>query len=343
MLGKGAILFSLLVSGRSNVHSKLFIPQEIDVLAKGKVALMKKGVSHLLSQLVKGIQCFEKITGGKQDMAQETASRNEPARPIDDRYDEIDEENDEEDESDDSADEGNDISERNNGARSAGSTLSCTGIDFRTFTTEKVDFAVRDTEGDGMLLTYFPLKVSLQQSKASSVISVIMAYWFLNTDEHCIDMHRKLPPNWLSIAKASIRIGNMLFERARNDLPDRYMSLHESLSVLSSSIPVEVEAEISVSFDHNAPKHVSFTENILRLLRLKKKLAVVATVKERSSNFFFTGQDTALFMDTHDHCGNGTMILRFSPACRFDISTILPSVLSATSSEEGHLYVLELS
>ena len=231
----------------------------------------------------------------------------------------------------------------NIGARSAGHTLSYTGIDFRTFTKEKVDFTVRDTEGDGMLLTYFPLKVSLQQSKASSVVSVIMAYWFLTTDEHGINMHRELSSNWLSVAKASIRIGKMLFERARIDLPDRYMSLHEALSMLAFSFPIEVEAEIPVSFDHNAPKHVSFTKNLMRLLRLKKKVSSCCHCQRKELQLFFTGQDTALFMDTHDHIGNGTMISRFSPDCRFDIATILPSVLSVSSSEEGNLYVLELT
>ena len=86
----------------------------------------------------------------------------------------------------------------------------------------------------------------------------------------------------------------MLFERARIDLQDRYLSIHESLSILSSQAPVVVEVEILASFHGNALQDTSFTEIILRL---KKKLAVIITVKERSSNIFFTGQYTTLFMN----------------------------------------------
>ena len=170
-----------------------------------------------------------------------------------------------------------------------------------------------------------------------------MAYWLFSSSDHGINMHRELPPNWLSIGRTSIRIGRILFHRARTDLLDRFLSFHESLSMLASTFPVAVEEEITVSFDHNALRQASFSENILRLLRLKKKLAVVITVKERISNFFFTGQDVALFINTYDHCGHGAMIFRFSAACRFDISTSLPSVLSVISSEQGHLYVVELT
>ena len=141
----------------------------------------------------------------------------------------------------------------------------------------------------------------------------------------------------------SLRIGEMLFDRARTDLPDRFLSFHESLSMLASSFPVAVEEEITVSFDPNAPRDTSFTENILRLLWMKKKVAVVITVKERSSTFFVTGEDVALFIDTHDHCEHRTMILRFTAACRFDINTMLPSVLSVTSFEQVHFYVIDLT
>ena len=144
-------------------------------------------------------------------------------------------------------------------------------------------------------------------SNACSVISLAVAHTFLTVDIP-LPLENHLPSDWTKLLYLCMRLGNALYDNARQSLPHRYLNAAEGAQLFSNYATVNVGQPYPVRVED---QHILSTiEEQLRVLtRHKKRCAALFIYDDKTVAFLVGKHGNVAVIDSHSHPPYGAAII----------------------------------
>lgn len=144
-------------------------------------------------------------------------------------------------------------------------------------------------------------------SNACSLISILIAYVMAKKDIKIPD-EGIIPTYLVKILCGCIELGNRIYDNYRDSLPNRYLSIHEASTLLSSFTSISVGELLPVRLEDE--HHLSTFWGQLDLLKSSSSRSSVNIIINEKTSLFVVIAPSVLYIDTHFHQPHGAVIVK---------------------------------
>jgi len=145
-------------------------------------------------------------------------------------------------------------------------------------------------------------------SNACSLISLAVAHVFLTTND-ALPQADNLTPEWVRHLYLCMRLGNVLYDNARQSLPHRYLTAAEAAQLFSDYAAVKVHQPHPVRLQDQHPPS-TIEERLTLLTREGKRCAALFIYDNKTVSFLISEDGTIVFVDSHSHPPYGAAVVR---------------------------------
>lgn len=176
-------------------------------------------------------------------------------------------------------------------------------------------------------------------SNACSVISLAVAHTFLTIDIP-LPLGNHLPLHWTKLLYLCMRLGNALYDNARQSLPHRYLNAAEGAQLFCSYSPVKVGRPYPVRVQDQHPLS-TIEEQLRTLVGQKKRCAALFIYDDKTVAFLVSQNGTIIAIDSHSHPPYGAAIIAAHSLTALFVSSF-QKIAALNDSTFGNFTVVEI-
>ena len=176
-------------------------------------------------------------------------------------------------------------------------------------------------------------------SNACSVISLAVAHTFLTIDIP-LPLGNHLPLHWTKLLYLCMRLGNALYDNARQSLPHRYLNAAEGAQLFCSYAPVKVGQPHPIRVKDQHPSS-TIEEQLRTLVGQKKRCAALFIYDDKTVAFLVRQNGTIIVIDSHSHPPYGAAIIVANSLTGLFVSCF-QKVAALNDSTFGNFTIVEI-